>query len=88
MTNRFNYRCPKCGCPDEIEICSFVSLRLTSDGAEITDDVTDIDGPNDYWSSENAAGCDACGLTGAVKDFEPTGATVIELFGSRKATRR
>jgi hypothetical protein len=37
MGNRFNYRCPKCGSPDEIEICAFVGVRLTSGGAEITD---------------------------------------------------
>lgn len=35
MSNRFNYRCPKCGSPDEIEICAFVSVRLTNDGAKI-----------------------------------------------------
>jgi hypothetical protein len=32
--NRFNYRCPKCGSPDEIEIIALVSVRLTSTGTE------------------------------------------------------
>ena len=39
MSNRFNYRCPKCGSPDHIEITSFISVRLTSDGAVITEDL-------------------------------------------------
>ena len=34
MGNRFNYRCPKCGRPDEIEIDAIVSVRLTSTGTE------------------------------------------------------
>jgi hypothetical protein len=86
MGNRFNYRCPKCGSPDQIEICALVSVRLTGNGAEIADDVKDIDGS--CWSSENAAGCGACGFQGAVKDFETSGATVIPLFGTRQASAR
>ena len=43
MGNRFNYRCPECGSPDEIEICAFVSIRLTAEGAEIAEEVQDID---------------------------------------------
>ena len=85
MGNRFNYRCPHCGCPDEIEICAFISVRLTSDGAEVSENENSIGGES--WCSENAAGCDACGFEGLVKDFEPTGATVIELF-PRQAGRR
>jgi hypothetical protein len=34
MGNRFNYRCPKCGSPDQIEIIALVSVRLTSTGTE------------------------------------------------------
>ena len=33
MANRFNYRCPQCGSPDEIEICALVGVRLTGNGA-------------------------------------------------------
>jgi hypothetical protein len=33
MSNRFNYRCPKCGSPDHINILAFVSVTLTSRGA-------------------------------------------------------
>jgi hypothetical protein len=87
MGNRFNYRCPQCGNPDEIEICALVGLRLTRSGAEIADVTKDIDGT--YWTADNAAGCDACGFQGAVKDFEPAGgATVIQLFPTRRAGRR
>ena len=43
MTNRFNYCYPKCGSADEIEICAFVSIRLTAGGAEIAEDVHDLD---------------------------------------------
>jgi hypothetical protein len=60
MSNPFNYRCPKCGNPNEIEICAFIPVRLTSNGAEIADEQY-IDGS--WWSSENAAGCDACGYS-------------------------
>ena len=59
MTNRFNYRYPKCGSADEIEICAFVSIRLTADGAEIAEDVQDLN--RSCWSADNAAGCGACG---------------------------
>jgi len=69
MGNRFNYRCPKCGRPDEIEIDAIVSVRLTSTGTE--GDASNC-GPDD-WTGENGAGCDACGYSGTVKDFEPTG---------------
>jgi len=85
MANRFNYRCPHCGCPDEIEICAFMYVHLTKAGAEISDDVKNIGGES--WCSESAADCNACGFQGAVKDFEPQGATVIELF-PRQAIRR
>jgi hypothetical protein len=85
MANRFNYRCPKCGSQDHIEITSFVSLRLTSDGAEITEDVAHIDA--DWWSSENSARCDACSFNGTASDFEPTGGAVIELFPPQASRR-
>ena len=67
MGNRFNYRCPKCGSPDAIEICAFVAIRLTDNGAAITEDVQDLDGS--YWSTDNGADCGACGYEGAVRDF-------------------
>jgi hypothetical protein len=57
MSNRFNYRCPKCGSPDQVEICAFVAVPLPGNGAAIAADVKDIDGS--CWSSENAAGRDA-----------------------------
>jgi hypothetical protein len=44
MGNRFNYRCPQCASPDEIEICAFVSICLTCNGAEIAEEVQDLDG--------------------------------------------
>lgn len=86
MPNPFNYSCPKCGSRDEIEICALVSLRLIGNGATMAEDVIDIDGH--CWSSENAAACNACGFDGTVKDFEPAGAAVIQLFGTRQASRR
>ena len=83
MGNRFNYRCPKCGSPDEIEICAFISVRPTSNGVEITNDVKDIDGSR--WSAENAAGCEACGFEGVVTDFVPSSpAGVISLNEYRR----
>jgi hypothetical protein len=74
VPNPFNYRCPQCGSPDEIEICAFVSVRLTRDGAEITGDVKDIDG--ECWTAENAAHCHARGFQGVAKDFEPGGGAI------------
>jgi hypothetical protein len=68
---------PKCGSPDDIEICALVAVRLTGNGAEIAHSVKDIDGS--YWSSENAAGCEACGYQGAVKDFAFSPAGVVWL---------
>jgi hypothetical protein len=44
MGNRFNYRCPQWDSADEIDICAFVSIRLTADGAEIAEEVQNIDG--------------------------------------------
>ena len=85
MSNRFNYRCPQCGSPDEIEICAFVSIRLTASGAEIAENVQDLDGS--CWSAENGAGCAACGYEGAVKDFETRRTAVIRLFPTRQASR-
>lgn len=89
MPNRFNYRCPKCGSPDEIEICAFISVRLTGDGAEIDpDELADCGPHNSAWSPVNGAGCAACGFDGTVEDFERTGATIIDLFPTRQASRR
>lgn len=68
MGNRFNYRYPQCGSPDEIEICAFVSVRLTANAAEIAEDVQDLDGF--CWSAENAAGCGAW-LRGRLRDDKP-----------------
>jgi hypothetical protein len=77
MGNRFNYRCPQCGSPDEIDICAFVSIRLTADGAEIAEEVQDLDGS--CWSQDNAAGCGACGYEGAVRDFSALPPGVVSL---------
>ena len=82
MGNRFNYRCPTCGSADEIEICAFVSVRLTGNGVEIADEVKDIDGS--CWSAENGAGCAACGYEGAVKDFETLPPGVVSLGEFRR----
>lgn len=78
MSNRFNFRCPRCGSADHIDIIAFVSVRLTSTGTD--GDCSDC-GPDD-WTGENAASCEACDFFGTVKDFEP-GANVVELFGTR-----
>jgi hypothetical protein len=77
MGNRFNYRCPKCGSADEIEICAFVSIRLTGNGAAIAEEVQDLDGS--CWSQDNAAGCGACGYEGAVRDFSALPPGVVSL---------
>ena len=77
MANRFNYRCPKCGSADEIDICAFVSIRLTADGAEIAEEVQNLDGS--CWSAKNAAGCGACGYEGAVRDFSALPPGVVSL---------
>jgi hypothetical protein len=61
MGNRFNYRCPKCDSPDEIEIEAIVSVRLTSTGTE--GDASNCT-PED-WTDFNGAGCNACGYDGA-----------------------
>jgi hypothetical protein len=76
MGNRLNYRCPKCGGPDEIDIAAIVSVRLTRTDTE--GDASNC-GPED-WTGENAASCDACGYVGTVNEFEPAG-VVIALFG-------
>jgi hypothetical protein len=76
MGNRLNYRCPKYGSPDKIDISAIVSVRLTSAGAE--GDASSC-GPED-WTGENAASCDACGYSGIVNDFEPAG-VIIAVFG-------
>lgn len=77
MTNRFKYCCPKCGSADEIEICAFVSIRLTAGGAEIAEDVHDLD--ESCWSADNAAGCGACGYEGVVRDFSALPPGVVSL---------
>ena len=77
MRNRFNYRCPQCASPDEIEICDFVSIRLTGNGAEIAEEVQDLDGS--CWSQDNAAGCGACGYEGAVRVFSALPPGVVSL---------
>ena len=77
MGNRFNYRCPHCGRADEIEICAFVSIRLTGNGAEIAEEVQDLGGS--CWSQDNAAGCGACGYEGAVRDFSALPPGVVSL---------
>jgi hypothetical protein len=38
MPNPFNYRYPQCGGQDEIEICAFVAVTLTSIDPVVTDD--------------------------------------------------
>ena len=82
MGNRFNYRCPTCGSADEIDICAFVSIRLTADGAEIAEEVQDID--NSCWSHDNPAGCAACGYEGAVRDFAAMPPGVVSLNDYRR----
>ena len=82
MGNRFNYRCPTCGSADEIEICAFVSIRLTADGAAIAEEVRDLDGS--CWSADNAAGCGACGYEGAVRDFSALPPGVVSLNEYRR----
>jgi len=77
MSNRFNYRCPACGSPDEIEICAAVMVRLTSDGAEIVERGEVIG--EQPWCSASAAGCAACGFEGTARDFEQSG-NIVELF--------
>jgi hypothetical protein len=52
------------------------------DSREIADSVKDIDGS--CWSSDNAAGCDACGYQGDVKDFASWPAGVISLNDYRR----
>jgi hypothetical protein len=79
---QLNYRCPQCGDPDHIDICAFVTVRLTSSGTRIVDNEGDIGA--DCWSSENGAGCDACGYEGAVKDFAPAPAGVVSLNEYRR----
>ena len=60
---------------------------VTPNGAAIAEEVQDLDGS--CWSQDNPARCGACGYEGAVRDFEPTGgATVIQLFPTRRAGRR
>jgi hypothetical protein len=82
MGNRFNYRCPQCDSADEIDICAFVSIRLTADGAEIAEEVQNIDGS--CWCADNAAGCGACGYEGAVRDFSALPPGVISLNEYRR----
>jgi hypothetical protein len=77
MGNRLNYRCPKCGSPDEIEICAFVSIRLTPTPPRLPKRFEDIDGF--CWSQDNAAGCGACGYEGAVRDFSALPPGVVSL---------
>ncbi|MGA8755583.1 MAG: hypothetical protein WB611_04520 [Stellaceae bacterium] len=82
MGNRFNYHCPTCGSADEIEICAFVSIRLTDDRAAIAEEVQDLDGS--CWSADNDAGCGACGYEGAVRDFSPLPPGVVSLNDYRR----
>ena len=79
MGNRFNYRCPTCGSADEIEICAFVSIRLTDDGAAIAEEVHALaaspsctDGrisPVPTGPPITARVAAACGYEGAVTGF-------------------
>ena len=81
MSNSFNYRCPKCRSPNDIEICAFIPVRLTSNGAEIADEQY-IGGS--LLGIAHAAGCDACGYEGAVKDFAAAPAGVVSLHDYRR----
>lgn len=67
MGNALNYVCPQCGDPDHIDMCAFVTVRLTSSGARIIENEADLGA--DCWSAENGAGCATCGYEGVVKDF-------------------
>jgi hypothetical protein len=73
---------PHCGSADEIDICAFVSIRLTSNGAEIAEEVQDFDGS--CWSADNPAGCGACGYEGAVRDFSALPSGVVSLHEYRR----
>jgi hypothetical protein len=81
MGNRFNYRCPKCGSPDEIEIIALVSVRLTSTGTE--GDASNCT-PED-WTDFNGAGCNACGYDGTVADFDRNPAKYSLNFWGKEA---
>jgi hypothetical protein len=59
VPNRFNYRCPSCLQRDSIGICAAINVKVTSNGAVIDDDISNL-GP-EHWCSESAAGCEACG---------------------------
>jgi hypothetical protein len=72
MSKRFDMRCPECGDTDHITIAAIVNVRLTSLGTEVQDDAP-------TWTSENGAGCEACGYEGIVREFENlTGLTVVQ----------
>jgi hypothetical protein len=72
VSNPFDMRCPKCGSADHISLAAIVNVRITSLGAEVQDDAP-------TWTSDNGAGCEACGYDGEVKEFEkPTGLTVVQ----------
>lgn len=58
---------PHSGSADEIEICAFVSIRLTDDGAAIPEDVQNLDGS--CWSADNAAGLRRLRLRGRGQGF-------------------
>ena len=73
MGNRFHYRCPKCGSRDDIEVCAFVTIRLTQEGTE--GDASNL-GPDD-WTSVSGADCRTCGYEGMAGDFEPEGQTLV-----------
>jgi hypothetical protein len=84
MSNRFNYRCPRCHSQDYITICASLNVRLTSTGT--TGEASNL-GPDD-WCCESGAGCDACGFEGAVKDFESSGgATVVSIQSRMRGAR-
>jgi hypothetical protein len=70
MGNRFNYRCPQCRDPDYIDICNFVTIRLTASGPRILEHHVDLG--NRCWSAHKTARYAACGYKGVVKDFAPS----------------
>jgi hypothetical protein len=67
MSNQFDYRCPKCGDTDQIDICAEVWVRLTEDGSD-----ADLPMKGDHhWDESCIAECGACSHQATVADFDP-----------------
>jgi Zn ribbon nucleic-acid-binding protein len=66
MSNCFDFRCPRCGDEDSIDILAEVWLRVTADG---TDADASANGHHE-WISKSTAQCAACGHTARLAHFE------------------